>query len=132
MTGETSMKILIENLCPVMDEHVYVFVTLKDRTFPRSLHPKLVFEETEGTTLIVKQTVAEAHNLEFDYACRQITLNVQSSLEAVGFIALIATKLSDHGISVNPVSGFFHDHLFVHVSQADEALRILRNLQLES
>ncbi len=132
MNGETTLKKLVRNLSPVLDEQVYVFVTLKDRTFPRSLHPKLVFEETEGTTLIVKRQVAEAHNFKFDYVCRQITLKVHSSLEAVGFIALIATKLSDHGISVNPVSGYFHDHLFVHVGQAEEALRILRGLQLES
>jgi hypothetical protein len=42
-----------------------------------------------------------------------ITLNVYSSLEAVGFIAAVGAKLNK--IGVNPVSGFFHDHCFVPV-----------------
>jgi hypothetical protein len=28
-------------------------------------------------------------------------------------------------ISVNPVSGFYHDHLFVPVDRAEEAMRLL-------
>lgn len=129
MNGKTTLRKLVENLSPVLDEQVYVYVSVKDRIFPRSLHPKLVFEESEGTTLIVEQHVAETHNLKFNFLCRQITLNVHSSLEAVGFMAHIAKTLSDHGISVNPVSGFFHDHLFVPASRAEDALRILRDLE---
>jgi hypothetical protein len=40
-------------------------------------------------------------------------------------MAVLATRLAERGISVNPVAGFFHDHLFVPVERADEAARVL-------
>ena len=55
-----------------------------------------------------------------------ISLTVHSSLDAVGFLAAITTKLAQSGISVNPVSAFYHDHLFVPVNRADEAVSLLR------
>lgn len=57
-----------------------------------------------------------------------ITLTVHSSLEAVGFIATIATRLAEHGMGVNPVSGFFHDHLFVPDGRETEAMTILASI----
>jgi hypothetical protein len=61
-----------------------------------------------------------------------ITLNVHSSLEAVGFIAEVSKKLTEKGIGVNPVSGFFHDHLFVPTGREDEALEVLSDLATEA
>jgi hypothetical protein len=46
----------------------------------------------------------------------------------VGFIARIATELADHGMGVNPVSGFYHDHLFVPVGREADAMAILANM----
>ena len=57
-----------------------------------------------------------------------ITLNVHSSLDAVGFLAAITTRLATAGMGVNPVSGYFHDHLFVPADRADEAMAILEAL----
>jgi hypothetical protein len=36
---------------------------------------------------------------------------VHSSLDAVGFMAAVTTRLAKINIGVNPVSGFYHDHL---------------------
>jgi hypothetical protein len=55
-----------------------------------------------------------------------ITLTVQSSLEAVGFLAAITTKLATHGISVNAISAYYHDHLFVPADKAEIAMRLLQ------
>ena len=55
-----------------------------------------------------------------------ITLEVASSLEAIGFLAAITAALARAGIAVNPVSAFHHDHLFVPEGHADEAMAILR------
>ncbi|HEY9768965.1 MAG TPA: ACT domain-containing protein [Coleofasciculaceae cyanobacterium] len=55
-----------------------------------------------------------------------ITLSVHSSLEAVSFLAAITAKLAEHKIGVNPVSAYHHDHLFVPVSRAQEAMILLK------
>ena len=66
--------------------------------------------------------------LHWEFPCRMITLDVHSSLDAVGFIAVIASKLAEAGMGVNPVAGFYHDHLFVPDGREDEALAILRQI----
>ena len=57
-----------------------------------------------------------------------ITLEIHSSLEAVGFIARIATELAKANMGVNPVSGFYHDHLFVPDGREGDALRIVKEI----
>ena len=61
-----------------------------------------------------------------------ITLNVHSSLEAVGFLAAITARLAAAGMGVNPVSGFYHDHLFVPAERAAEAMEILSRMVAEA
>ena len=61
-----------------------------------------------------------------------ITCKVHSSLEAVGFMAVIATRLAQKGMGVNPVSGFFHDHLFVPLGREEQALECLEELAKEN
>jgi len=54
-----------------------------------------------------------------------VTLTVHSALDAVGFLAAITARLAAAGISVNTVSAFFHDHLFVPAERAEETVEIL-------
>lgn len=61
-----------------------------------------------------------------------ITCDVHSSLSAVGFLAAITGRLKDVGVAVNPVSGFFHDHLFVEEGREGEAMGALRRLVEEA
>jgi len=62
-----------------------------------------------------------------------VTLDVHSSLDAVGFLAVVATRLRERcRVGVNPVSGFFHDHLFVPVGSEEAVMRELRALAAES
>lgn len=62
--------------------------------------------QAEGLTVITTQESAEAHKLEYIFPSKMITLDIHSSLEAVGFMAAVSAKLTESGIGVNPVSGF--------------------------
>jgi hypothetical protein len=81
----------------------------------------MTFREREGVTLIVTRAEAEVAGLDAAFPCRMITLNIHSSLEAVGFLAALLPALAAEGAGVNPVSGFFHDHLFVPADRAEAA-----------
>ncbi len=132
MSGEMSLNKLLKTLSAQLVDGVYVFVTLPDNSVPENITARMVFRETEGTTLIVRKAEAEAFDLAYEFPCRMITLDVHSSLEAVGFIARIATELARHEMGVNPVSGFFHDHLFVPNGREQDAMRILEEIAASS
>lgn len=127
MSGETDLDALFAGLTPKLDPDLHVFVTLNGPC-PDGVTPRMVFEEAEGTTLILRHAEAEAHGFAFEFPCRMITLEIHSSLEAVGFIARITTELARNGMGVNPVSGFYHDHLFVPDGREDEAMEILAGM----
>ena len=127
MAGEIALERLLETLSVMVHEDVFVFVTLGDGKMPASLSPQLSFQETEGLSLILTKAEAEAHGYGYEFESKMITLNVHSSLDAVGFIAHIAAGLAKESISVNPVAGFYHDHLFVPVNRLDDALDVLEN-----
>ena len=110
-SGETSLVGLLSTLVTTLDPETFVFLTLPaPQTPPPSLHIQMWCREAEGLTVITTQSAAVAHGLTYTFPCRMITLNVHSSLEAVGFIAAVSARLAQRGIGVNPVSGFFHDH----------------------
>ena len=56
---------------------------------------------------------------------RCITLDVHSSLEAVGLTAACAQALAAGGISANVVAGYSHDHILVPAPRAQDALAAL-------
>jgi hypothetical protein len=129
MTGETNLDQLLRSMQPVLHTEEYVFCTLPpDQATPEFLTPVGAFREAEGLTLIVPKRQAEQAALPYSYPCRLLTLRVHSSLEAVGFLARITAKFAAHGISVNVVSAFYHDHLFVPTARAEQALSLLHEL----
>jgi len=133
MAGETDLKTLLASMTPELLDDTYVFATLAPGVpRPEGLEPVMVFREREGTTLIVTEAAAKAAGLAASFRCRMITLNIHSSLEAVGFLAAITTRLAGASMGVNPVSAFYHDHLFVPAERAEEAMGLLRQLVAEN
>lgn len=130
-SGETDLARLLRTLDPELLPTEYVYVTVPD-AHAAEPHAVARMREAEGITLILARNLAEAHGLPFVYPCRQITLKVHSSLEAVGMLARITTALAAGGISVNPVAGYYHDHLFVPSAQAAQAVEILKELAAKS
>lgn len=127
MGGETELAKLLGAMRPELRPGTFVFVTmaLAERP-PDGVEPLMIFKEKEGWTCIVGEEAARNAGLASTFRCRMITLAVHSSLEAVGFMAVVTTRLAAAGIGVNPVSGFYHDHLFAPADRAEEALAILR------
>ena len=117
---------------PELAPGVYVFATVEPGgDVPAGIVPQMIFREAEGVSLIVAEEEARNAGLTVTFPCRMITLRIHSSLAAVGFLAAIAARLASAGLAVNPVSGYFHDHLFVPAARAEEAMRILEALAAE-
>lgn len=132
-SGENNLIALFSSLQTILHPDIFVFITLTTSTQlpPPFLFIQMSFREIEGITIITTRESAVANGLDYTFPCRMITLNVHSSLEAIGFMAVITTKLADKNISTNPVSGFYHDHLFVPLGREEEALEALKNLSSE-
>jgi hypothetical protein len=133
MAGKTDLKTLLASMTPELLPGTYVFVSLASGVSqPEGLEPMMVFHEREGMTLIVTEDAASASRLTASFRCRMITSNIHSSLEAVGFLAAITARLASAGMAVNPVSAFYHDHLFVPADRAEEAMVLLHQLARDS
>lgn len=130
-SGEFDLDVLIQSMKPVVSDETYVFATVENCSNTDALSPVMVFREREGTTLIVEQSKAVTAGLQHEFPCKMITLNVHSSLEAVGFLASVTQRLAKLQMGVNPVSGFYHDHLFIPIDRAQEALAELQFMSSE-
>lgn len=129
MAGEIDLRKLLQQMDPSLHPEPIVFCSLSPQEAPRFLPQALGwFEEDEGVTLVMEQSAAAQAGLETSPAFRQITLNVHSSLSAVGFLAAVTQALAGAGISANTISAYYHDHLFVPEADAERALAILVQL----
>lgn len=129
MSGELDLSTLISSMEPVLHDEEYVFCSVSsDQEKKVSASCVMKFLEKEGMTLILKRADADREGVRFVYPCKMITLNIHSSLEAVGFLAAITKHLASAGISVNAVSAFYHDHIFVPTDKAKLTLNLLTEL----
>lgn len=124
--GESDLDKLIKNMEPILEDEELVFCSLSpekaEAYFPIS---QGYYCEREGITVIVGRHLADLDNLPYDFVFKRITLNVHSSLGAVGFLARITEVLAAQGISTNVISAFYHDHLYIQAHQAQLAIDTL-------
>jgi len=130
MSGETDLKRLLNGLSPLILEPCYVFCTLANGCYGDYSEAKPIasFQEPEGLTLVLTKENADTYGLSYEGLFRCISLQVHSSLEAVGLTAIISGKLASYDISANVIAGFYHDHVFVPEQDAEQALELLNNL----
>jgi len=124
----TDLGELLRSLRPVLNPGTVVFTTVPPGTDLSALGALASVREPEGVSLILDEAVAHAATLPIHFRAAWITLTVSSALEAVGLTAAVATALAAAGISCNVVAGTFHDHLFVPVERALEAVAVLDGL----
>ena len=121
---------MLAQLSPVLREGEFVFCTFVDGAYGdhADLAPLCAFAEAEGLTLVLPQDRADAAGCDYEGVFRCITLQVHSSLDAVGLTAAVSRVLAVSAIPANVVAAYYHDHVFVPVSRADEALAALQTL----
>ena len=124
-------KAMLSGMTPSLDAADYVFCTTEDEQLAMQAAPISLgwFREAEGVSVIL--ALGDAQRLGFDTTLpmRRITLTVFSSLEGVGLTAAVASALANHNISCNMVAAYHHDHVFVPTADAEEAMRVLLELQ---
>lgn len=114
-------------LQPVLDPDIYVFCQIPlGEKIP--FRPTMVFEEGDFVTLILPKYQAKTLGYQNLFTCRRITLEINSKLEDIGIVAAASQSLAKANIPCNVVSAVNHDHLFVPVDQAEQALEILQKV----
>ncbi|SNR61111.1 hypothetical protein SAMN04488009_2814 [Maribacter sedimenticola] len=94
MAGEKDLNSLLKDLHPKLNPGTYVFITTKAPLDVDRSHIIFEFKEFEGVTHIISKEKAEELELEYAFVSSWITLNVHSSLEAIGLTAAIAGALT--------------------------------------
>ena len=125
MTGEKNIENLLKNMNPVLNAGDFVFCTVPSINKIDLSQIVGSFKEVEGTTLILSKAYADENALEYVSIMSWITLQVHSSLEAVGLTAAFSKVLAENNISCNVVAGYYHDHIFLIKEDAKKAMEVL-------
>ncbi len=112
--GETDLARLLATLSPVLAEAEYAFVEHNGGALPSGTFA--LIREDEGDGIIVERAGG---------GWARITLQVHSSLDAVGLSAELTRRLAERGIAANVVAGRLHDHVFVPWDRRAEALEVI-------
>jgi uncharacterized protein len=134
--GELSLTHLLQSMTPKVHPTIYVFATVPlDYPSLQTFIPAadMLCREDEGWTVILPQTMADELKIAYIFACKKVTLNIHSSLEAVGFLAAVTSRLARNlDIGVNPVSGYYNNHLFVAVDKAEAVAREIEDMAADA
>lgn len=123
--GVTDLKELISNMEPILNEGEYVFATVSNiESIPREV-TVCEIKEREGITAVVSKENAEKLGLSFEFIASWITLNIHSSLEAIGLTAAFSAALTRNEISCNVIAGYYHDYIFVDKKDKEKAMSVL-------
>ncbi len=127
--SKKDLDILCNSINPHLHDGEFVFCTLDEKSHHElELNPLSIFRESEGISIVIDKKAADKLSLSYSHVWSLITCSVHSDLTAIGFLDVITRKLAEAGISVNVVSAYHHDHLFVPVKEARKSLKLLKML----
>jgi hypothetical protein len=124
--GARDLKAILSSLTVSRREGTYVYVSESSVALPDAA---ATIQEDEGTTLVVERGEAERLGLRWTFASVWLTVEVHTSLDAVGVIAALAAALCEAEIPCNVLAGYYHDHFLVPVERADEAEAVLESIR---
>ena len=128
-TPISDLAVLLASMRPGLHDGVWAWCALPAGTPAEDVAAVATMREAEGLTVVVAEAQALARGWRVAFRSAWITLSVHSDLAAVGLTAAFARALADAGIACNVVAGVHHDHLFVPVDRAADAMAALRALQ---
>jgi hypothetical protein len=123
------LNTLLTSMSPELQPGVYVYASVPFDADLSGLTPLATFREREGLTIIVEESEAFKAGIEPMFRAAWITLTVHSDLQAVGLTAAFATALGKANVSCNVIAAVYHDHVFVPIESAEQAMAALRQLQ---
>lgn len=132
MSAIRDLQVLLASLHAARNPGAYVFCVVPPGSGVADMDAVAVFHEREGVTAILPEETAQTLGLTVVFRAAWITVTVHSDLEAVGLTAAVAAALAAEGISCNVVAAVHHDHLFVPIDRADDAIAALDRLQASS
>lgn len=121
MTGETDLTQLLDGLSATRRPGEFTVVTVPQSAGEFSSGVEAVVREPAGVTLVVRLDVARQRGWEVGPTLAWLTLDVHSSLTAVGLTAAVAKALAEVNIACNVLAGYYHDHLLVPISEVSDA-----------
>ncbi|WP_018151396.1 ACT domain-containing protein [Leeia oryzae] len=128
----SDLDVLLSTMAPELHEGVYVFTSVEMMPDIPAQDIIASMKEAEGLSLILSEEHALRLGLPVMFRAAWISLTVHSDLQAVGLTAAFAAALGAEGISCNVVAGAFHDHIFVQIARAQDAMNALVKLQRDS
>lgn len=123
---------MLRDLYPERQPGVWAYATCAHEEAVAHMRPLAIFREAEAITVVAREEDVRGAGLEPLFCCAWIALTVHSDLQAVGMTAAIATALTERGIACNVIAAAYHDHLFVPIERADDAIDALRALQRDA
>ena len=125
----SDLATLLSSLRPELNDGVFVFATLEAGQHVEPSDLVALVREPEGLSVVVEERSAIRLGLNGVFRCAWITLTVNSDVQAIGLTAAFSAALGHAGISCNVVAGAHHDHIFVPIERATDALSVLQDLQ---
>ena len=128
----SDLALLLASMQPELHAGTWAWCALPPGASADGVDAIATVREVEGVTVVVDEAQALARGWPVAFRSAWITLTVHSDLAAVGLTAAFARALGDAGISCNVIAGVHHDHLFVPIERATDAMAALRALQAAS
>lgn len=127
-TGELDLQTMLRSLTVSRRSGRFTMSTL-EKPVELGSGVEAVIAETEAVTVVATVETALANGWPFEFEAAWLTLDVHSSLAAVGLTAAVSQALTAEGIACNVIAGYHHDHILVPLDRADDAIAALVGLR---